>query len=146
MKNCILSLVLLEDYYASSRGAPWVDWKCWFAISSMQEAGIGLMPCSLVINDNEQTFVIKQRNVALTCDVMRLLVVVLVKNSSLNAGFLDPTGDKKLAWSSCYNRPNNLLVLKDPPHWVQIEHFWREFSSVDHYSGGKSFYLDEEEN
>ncbi|PQQ13561.1 hypothetical protein Pyn_34243 [Prunus yedoensis var. nudiflora] len=38
------------------------------------------------------------------------------------------------------------LVLRDPPQWVQIEHFWWEFSSVDHCSGGKSFYSNEEEN
>ncbi|KAL6269358.1 hypothetical protein ACE6H2_026269 [Prunus campanulata] len=109
MKNCIFSLVLLEDYYVSSGGAPWVDWNCWLAISSMQEAGIGLMPCSLVINDNGQTFVINLLGVA--------VITVLIT-----------------------------LVQRDPPQWVQIEHFWREFSSVDHCSGGKSFYSDEEEN
>ncbi|KAI5312497.1 hypothetical protein L3X38_041670 [Prunus dulcis] len=88
----------------------------------------------LVINDNGQTFVIKQWNVALTCYVMRLLVDSLIQ--PVTKSLLGVAVITALI----------TLVLKDPPQWVQIEHFWREFSSVDHYSGGKSFYLDEEEN
>ncbi|CAL9020492.1 unnamed protein product, partial [Prunus brigantina] len=61
-------------------------------------------------------------------------------------GFLDPTGDKNLAWSSCYNSLDNLGFEISSTVGPKIEHFWLEFSSLDHCSGGNSFYSDEEEN
>ncbi|PQQ19957.1 hypothetical protein Pyn_05556 [Prunus yedoensis var. nudiflora] len=60
--------------------------------------------------------------------------------------FLDPTGDKNLAWSSCYNRLDNFGFERSSTVGPKIEHFWLEFSSLDHCSGGNSFYSDEEEN
>ncbi|CAL2276643.1 unnamed protein product [Prunus armeniaca] len=62
------------------------------------------------------------------------------------ARFLDPTGDKNFAWSSCYNRLDNLGFERSSTVGPKIEHFWLEFSPLDHCSGGNSFYSDEEEN
>lgn len=93
---------------------PWISFRPWttsreIICFSLIKGNLLYMACIICDGALWCTLLCRQMNISITQDTLLVLVWLMdYCMSAFSAGFLDQTGDEDLAWSSCFNHPDNI--------------------------------------